>query len=992
MARGNECGSDTGGEQSEREPSPARLPSDNDVHDEGEDEEKADGEADFGDEDEEKSEGGRPSDAGECHTGNAAAKKKLETTDSDDDGDSQADSACERGAPAVARTLRAGGSHPEAPARKVGRAGDAGKTAAGTDDIPPSNTKGCDSSGARALKAGASHPEAPRKKLPRSAQLKAQAAGGSRATSAPTSRKAEPFPARLAELEAQIAAMALNKDFAGAAALQETLQREGEDSRAREAPALCSRQEVLEAQLAELLRMKDYAGAAALQGRIDEEGDNCGALAVSGTEPELEEQIEVKLQVKDYAGAAALKKNMDELERQPRCKRDANAEAFAIRQKTSARADAVARRQKELQEQIAAMVDKKDFASAAELQDKLNTVERDIATSPSRQETLDTELAMRLLNKDYAGAAVVQAKLSMSDSHARAPFGMEADCDARDIRKKELEEQLEKKVLAKDFASAAAIQEQLEDTQRANTSKKSARADAVARRQKELEEQIAAMVDKKDFASAAELQDKLNTVERDIATSPSRQETLDTELAMRLLNKDYAGAAVVQAKLSMSDSHARAPFGMEADCDARDIRKKELEEQLEKKVLAKDFASAAAIQEQLEDTQRANTSKKSARADAVARRQKELEEQIAAMVDKKDFARAAELQHKRNTVGADIAVSPSRQESLRAQAVHRKGLEQQIREKVRIKDYAGAALLQDTIEEMGMDAALQGKNDAEAKKHARAPAAPTGKDGGAATPLSKLLDATAVLPSRLRLDRVRLLCIGKKDSLPASKGKTKGNCAKGKPKGNEELQAVYFGDEDGFVVCTLASGECLRCVPRLQEGRPAIPLVNVTALKPRAGQLGLLEWTKDTEVAFCAEPHLTEFTFPYGLVSFSKDFATWAVVQGARVGDYVALVLRILCVEEKYTATKGEPFLQVTGLDLDSAPTDNLRFWRYECGDLVEGNIYIVRGLKVALKQQWSDELKRYAPNTQGINTVESTYRTAAEDVTHVEAISSYFA
>ena len=48
---------------------------------------------------------------------------------------------------------------------------------------------------------------------------------------------------------------------------------------------------------------------------------------------------------------------------------------------------------------------------------------------------------------------------------------------------------------------------------------------------------------------------------------------------------------------------------------------------------------------------------------------------------------------------------------------------------------------------------------------------------------------------------------------------------------------------------------------------------------------------------------------------------------------------------------------------------------------------YILRGLKVAFESYWDEASGKCLPDVNGRVTVECTNRTAAEDVTHVEAI-----
>ena len=95
--------------------------------------------------------------------------------------------------------------------------------------------------------------------------------------------------------------------------------------------------------------------------------------------------------------------------------------------------------------------------------------------------------------------------------------------------------------------------------------------------------------------------------------------------------------------------------------------------------------------------------------------------------------------------------------------------------------------------------------------------------------------------------------------------------------------------------------------------------------------------------------------------------------------------------EEKSTQGKGEPFLTVHGVDMEGCPTATLRMWRFGAGDIVAGQIYIFRGLKVVLEKHWDDVQWRYIPRVGGQNAVECVWRTAVGDVSHVPEISAFF-
>ena len=110
-------------------------------------------------------------------------------------------------------------------------------------------------------------------------------------------------------------------------------------------------------------------------------------------------------------------------------------------------------------------------------------------------------------------------------------------------------------------------------------------------------------------------------------------------------------------------------------------------------------------------------------------------------------------------------------------------------------------------------------------------------------------------------------------------------------------------------------------------------------------------------------------------------------IQDFAVGVYVALVVQMGSVELKETQNNAQPYLLVSGVSIHGAPVNYLR----ESGDLMAGCIYIIRGLRVSYEQYWGEQQSKYVVNTQGPKTFECSYRTAVEDVTHVETISNCF-
>ena len=83
--------------------------------------------------------------------------------------------------------------------------------------------------------------------------------------------------------------------------------------------------------------------------------------------------------------------------------------------------------------------------------------------------------------------------------------------------------------------------------------------------------------------------------------------------------------------------------------------------------------------------------------------------------------------------------------------------------------------------------------------------------------------------------------------------------------------------------------------------------------------------------------------------------------------------------------------MKVFGVDINKSSVDPLRLWMHEEGNLMEGNMNIPCGLKVAFETYWDDFGGKNIPNMNGRMLVECTKLTTVEDVTHVEAIMAIF-
>ena len=69
----------------------------------------------------------------------------------------------------------------------------------------------------------------------------------------------------------------------------------------------------------------------------------------------------------------------------------------------------------------------------------------------------------------------------------------------------------------------------------------------------------------------------------------------------------------------------------------------------------------------------------------------------------------------------------------------------------------------------------------------------------------------------------------------------------------------------------------------------------------------------------------------------------------------------------------------------------DLRLWDRVDEDVEENNIYILRGLKVALEKYWDDSAFKFVTDPKGERVLDCTPRTAIEEVSHHEEIRKYF-
>ena len=156
---------------------------------------------------------------------------------------------------------------------------------------------------------------------------------------------------------------------------------------------------------------------------------------------------------------------------------------------------------------------------------------------------------------------------------------------------------------------------------------------------------------------------------------------------------------------------------------------------------------------------------------------------------------------------------------------------------------------------------------------------------------------SAVLHARVRLQQVTLLSIGKvsesskgkgasghKGKPGKNKGGVKGKNKQAQPSAPQQSVVVYFGDNEGYIMCTLASADAVKRVPNAAS---RLAEVDVSMLSPIPGRPGVLRWTVDTVVSFRmqASHNAAPKTFPYATSCVSANFATYAHAQEANLGE-----------------------------------------------------------------------------------------------------------
>ena len=505
---------------------------------------------------------------------------------------------------------------------------------------------------------------------------------------------------------------------------------------------------------------------------------------------------------------------------------------------------------------------------------------------------------------------------------------------------------------------------------------------------KNMVDELAKLVSLSDFAGAAELQKKM-------AKSPVIEETYQARLDLLVAQSDYAGAAKLQEQqkaLQKQKPH------IQAEEEAHDA-------EIQRLVSLHDYAGAAKIQSQKKkptdnqhlrnpanEIQEQALRRARASRSAATKAERALEarclvyqKEIARMVDSQDYAAAAVYDQEKKAMTEELQTQTQL-------AIEHEAIVASMGLSLPTSDARHAAApigLADRPE-----STTQAEHSVSEQAQIRTPLR-----NCTTVTVAQLLDTSAPLPADIRLESVRILSYTKITSVPAQKGKNKGKGKgniKGKNKGKDgnvgktdngrqDAKIAYIG-QDKKVMALATFGVDIHHL--LDDFMGC--LVNVQGLRPRPGQMGTLYWNTNTSIVKSPESNIIADQFEYDTAATNKDLATINHMQQYNKGDMVALVIRPQSVEEQFTSN-NEGYLVVHGFDMECTATGPMRFWRHEIGDIIEGKIYIVRGLKVVDQTYWSEDQYKYIPKEDGSKTVEISFRTALEDVSEVSDIAQYF-
>ena len=345
---------------------------------------------------------------------------------------------------------------------------------------------------------------------------------------------------------------------------------------------------------------------------------------------------------------------------------------------------------------------------------------------------------------------------------------------------------------------------------------------------------------------------------------------------------------------------------------------------------------------------------------------KELTDDLKAALASRDYASAAAIQKKIEALSTD----PSRTSQERCP---RKELHQTLKEKVSRGDYEGAATVKAQLRQLS-----QAESSVVLKR---------------SFTVGDFRAHDGPLPERVMLQGARIAAIGRLAQVPGARGKNKGK-AKGKDKSGKKgdgkakseateanpdtqaARAVYFRDDNGYTICTMAYGEDVKRVPSPDRVGAR---TDIGGLRVRPGQKNTLVWTSDTRPIMRLEREHTTPAAPQRS-PLAQDWAAWSVVSQTKLGDHVSVPLEVLSAEEKYTRGQGEPYLEVGGRDHEGNGSYVLRMWSHVEGDVSAGHIYMFHGLKVSTERVWDDAKWQYvAGPSDGERKLDCDYWTAVE-------------
>ena len=483
------------------------------------------------------------------------------------------------------------------------------------------------------------------------------------------------------------------------------------------------------------------------------------------------------------------------------------------------------------------------------------------------------------------------------------------------------------------------------------------------------------------------------TVEREPGVLLEEQLKAKIEMMKKLAtNREYARAQAVKEDVIELQAFADKLRALKAEVkelvergdllgahDAK-LKEKATEELIMGKVATKNnFAEAAPDQ-------------------AVAQEMKRQEEQLAAkkktmkeLAANGDFLAAATAQ----TEAAELAKCLS-ELAVRAEAIEH--AEKQIRECESKGDSQAAASWRE-VAQKERDAAIKSRS-APATVMPPRPGKASGKQRDPRSGRTAQRSAGSG-QDLVNLEKLRVLSSSKLTQVPKMKGKGSGKKGAGRKGGGrggmeaawEDFVALYLGQvHTKKIYHVLAYGDCVKKLHAYVE-LDYQPFVNVQNLERRPGKEELY-CTSTTVISTCVEPtggHDTAL-FVYDVEEVTKHLATKTFGTQMDLGHYVDLVLRVdsaIELEIQSGEKQGEPYLQLSGVDMDGMNVGTLRLWNHMGGDAEVGKYYILRGLKVAPERQWNGE--RYVPDREGAKKLESDARTAIEDVSEQTEITYYF-